>query len=261
MASRNAVGASIAAAIVFSSLLVSNFALVAGTQQRFHLISVAAEEQELYNRAAVLEAGSVVALLDSVQHAVSSRTFSCSGARGQLAGLLSDETAAESLDWVSASSSLSPGPAGTVYDALAGVGPFNGTRAGDLSLSAHVVLAGKAPDSSSTLGLEEMHVVSLPLRLSDLLTTCLQAYGAASSALTAMGAQICNSTALAMVLAPLEMALRTGAAESGFTLTVSYGVLGSGACGAAFAVSVTQSAVAGPEGPFSFTAEESGALS
>lgn len=261
MASRRAVGASVAAAIIFSSILLSNFILVSGEQQRFHLVSVEAEERSLYNEAVILESSSVVALLDATQGVISSRTFGCLDESAELASIVSAEAVQASLSGVSVTARLHPGPPGALQDDFPGVQPFNGTSAGDMDFRASTSLLGSTPDSTATLRLNESHVVSLPVHVSSLVGMCLRAYSTVVSTLMGLGGQICNSTVLGGAIASLAALLGDSAALDGFSLALWYEISGGAGCAVNFGVRLSQGQIPGPAGTFNFSVEESGWLS
>jgi hypothetical protein len=257
MAGRRAIGASLAAAIVFSSILLSNFTLVSGEQQRLHLVSIATEERALYDQAVVLTGASAIELLDATQVVLSSRTFSCSNAAAELSGVASGEATHANASGVSVASHLAGGPPGRVLDSFPGVHPFNGTTAGLLDFRFDAQILGTTPDSSVTLRSNESHVVSLPVRLSSLVAVCLGAVSDTISVLQALGSQVCNSTIVNGALSSLGALLSGSATREGFSLGLAYTLPSRASCTVWFTVRVSQHPVLGPEGPFSFSAQQS----
>ena len=260
MASRRGVGASIAAAIIFSSLMISNFVLLSGEQQRFRLVSVAAEERTLTDRASIMRGGAIILLLDSAERVLSSRTFDCGSALDEAGSAVAGITATLRQPYVSVEAALRRGPAEDFRDPTPGVQPFNGTLTGLLAFVSEVSLDGSSPDYTVTMKLNETHVVNLPVRVESLNSTCLQSFAAVLASLEALGESICNASVVGPRMSALGAELSATAESAGFSSSLSYSIMGSSGCVVGFTVTMWQDDVPGPEGPFRFTVSESGLL-
>lgn len=256
MADRRAVGASLAASVIFSSILISNFVLVSAERQKFELTSIASEERGFYDQAVVVKAAAIVGLLDKMQEALSSRTFQCANATIAISLLASSEKSDVGWQGVSASAQLSAGPQQTISDDVLALAPFNGSVTGLANFEVRLSVVGKSPDSSVALGANESHLVNLPIRLPALVSTCLQSVGLVLSSLEGVGGQLCNATVVENTINPVASALESEAASSGFLLTISYALVPGPACAVSFTVFVLQDSIPGPDGPFSFSASE-----
>jgi hypothetical protein len=248
----------VAAAIIFSSILISNFTLVSGEQQRFRLISLSAEERDMADRASVLTSGAVVSLLDSAQEGIAYRPFDCPSAAQEVDSMLPLK-ARLGGPGMSAVARLVPGPTGRVPDPIQGVQPFNGTSDDSLNFEAVISVSGASPDSSVTLARNESHVVSIPVRLSALTATCLGAFGMVLSSLRGLGGRICDTTLVGLLMAILSAEVSNLASASGLSALLSYWIAPAG-CNVGFTVTVWQDQIQGPAGPFRFTVFESGSL-
>ncbi|MDV3277422.1 MAG: hypothetical protein LYZ69_03015 [Nitrososphaerales archaeon] len=257
MAGRRAVGASLAAAVIFSSVLISNFILVSAERQKFEFTSIAAEERGLYDQAVVVKAAAITDLLDKMQDSLSSRTFQCSDATTAITLLASTEKVDVGWEGVFSSGKLSAAPQQTIQDDVLALAPFNGTAAGLADFEVRLSVDGKAPDSSVALGVNETHLVNLPIRLPALVSTCLQSVDVVLSGLEGIGGQLCNATIVESTITSIGSSLRSAAASSGFSLSISYSTVPGTACAASFTVLVSQYSIDGPEGPFTFSASES----
>ncbi|MDV3293757.1 MAG: hypothetical protein LYZ70_05755 [Nitrososphaerales archaeon] len=261
MATRKGVGASIASAIIFSSLLVSNYVLFSAEQQNLQLASVASEERHAYDQALVVRSVAVLDLLVGAQRTLASRTFTCSNASAAVYRLLAAEVVRVGWDGFRARAVLLAGPDSTLADNLTSLQPFNGSVKGWSNFEALTSVEGASPDESVAYSKDEVHLVNIPLRLEALSEVCVEAAGVVSSALARAGAQLCNSTSLALTLESISPALTLYAESIGFFLSLDSTVIAQAPCRVAYGVVVSQGSVLGPEGPFTFVAQESGILS
>lgn len=261
MGTRKGVGASIASAIIFSSLLLSNYVLFSAEQQNLRLASVASEERFAYDQALLVRSVAVLDLLVGAQRTLASETFTCSNASAAVYQLSAAEVVRVGWDGFRARAVLLAGPDSTIADNLTALQPFNGSVHGWLSFEALTSVEGASPDESVVFRKDEAHLVNIPLRLEALTEVCVGAALRVSLALAGAGTQLCNSSALALTMESIRPALALSAAAAGFSLSLDSRIITLTPCEVAYGVVVSQESVPGPEGPFTFSAEESGIVS
>lgn len=260
MASRRGIAGSIAAAIVFSSLLVSNFSVYAGAAQNFRLVSLSTEERAYLVQAKLATAASVFDLLEGAQEILSSSHFECSEAISAVAESVGSESVRLGQGGLAAYTVLSLAPDVTSADNLTSLRPFDGALAGTTNLAATVRVQGSAADGSIRYYRTEQHLLNLPLRIRPLTTDCLLAEARVAGALSGLGASMCNASALFAAMAPVTASLSSSASADGFALSVSYGITPGPHCGVDYWITAGQSGIRGPEGVFAFTEIESGSV-
>ena len=260
MATRKAVAASIAAAILFSSLMVSNYVIFSGAAENFRLVSVATEEREYHVQAAIATDVAVLDLLDGAQALLSSNRFNCSGVTNLVSNLIGSEIVRFKWAGLAVTSTMSLASDGAYPDNLTALRPFNGSVTGMTNLRSTSLLEGGAPDGSVEYNRSEEHLLSIPLRLGSLTEHCLGAERDFSAAAVGLGGQMCNYSTLAVVESQVESEVSGSASADGFSVSVSYWVTSVQPCRVGYLVVAEQQGVPGPEGIFAFTEEESGYL-
>jgi len=256
MATKRAVGASLAAAAIFSSILLSNFVLVFGAQQNLLLVSRAAEERTLYDQAVVVESIALLDLLDGAQEILSSGHFTCTNAISSVFMALAAERKKIGWGGVDVSATLAPGSDTTLEERASSLKPFGGSMIGHTNLVALAELRGSSPDGVVRINATEPHLLHLPLRLRALVAVCLDAVSQVSTGLSRLGLGLCNATTVREVMNSVSEVVRESAATQGFSSTLTYGLSSLPPCSVRFTMATSQNSVVGPEGPFSFQVEE-----
>jgi len=258
MATRRAVAASIASAVLFSSLILSNFIIFSGAAQGFRYDSLAAEEETYFDRALVVRSLAVLDLLDGAQALISSNRFVCSSAAVAISLFLATERVDLASGGLSAASAISLAADATISDNLTTLRPFAGSVRGWTNMMTTSSVRGESPDGTVIYDKTEVHLLSLPLRLDALTADCLDAQSKLSSALSALGTNLCNSTILSEAVSSVSDAVSLSGNPDGFSVTIAYGIVSTKPCEVEFAVSARQSDIPGPAGTFGFTEEEVG---
>jgi hypothetical protein len=260
MATRKAVAASIAAAILFSSMIVSNYVIFSGADENFRLVSIATEAREFRVQATLITDVAVLDLLDGAQELLSSGHFYCSNASESVAKVIGSEEVL--LDWggLRANTTASLAPDEAVPDNLTGLHPFNGSVTGMTNLRAAALVQGMSPDGSVQYYRSEQHLLNIPLRLGSLTEHCLGAEAALSAALSGFEGRACNSSSVAAVVSQVASEVSESASADGFAVSVSYSIVSAQPCKVGYLIDAEQLGVQGPEGAFAFTEEESGYL-
>jgi len=254
---RRAVGATIAAIILFGSLVVSNLVVVAAQQQRAQLFSLSEKEDATYDQGLALAGVAFLDILEGVQAQLTGRSIPCSGALQVVSGVVASEriTVAAAGGTVNATAVLAQGPA--VADNLTSLLPFAGLVPGRLDIAATDSVLVSTPGGPVTYSKTEIHHLNLPVDLSGSVTLCTRSVSQTSEALLALGAEACSSTVVQGVMRGVASKLSSAAKASGLVETLTYTVLGEPVCGVEFAISVLQNDVAGPAGPFTWRLEQS----
>ncbi len=259
MATRKGVAASIAATILFSSLIVSNFVIFSGSEEDFRLVSLATEERAFHVQSVLITETSALDMLDGAQRLLSSGHFTCSNATDSVAHVISSEVVHLSWGGLRADSTMTLSSGDPARDNLTGLHPFNGSVGGMTDLSAFIAVQGNAPDGSVRYFRSEQHLLNIPLRLGALTERCLDAESEVSAALASLGGQACNSSSLAGVETLVASEVESAAA-AGFSLSIDYFVTSAQPCRVGYRISAEQANVAGPEGAFTFAEDEYGAV-
>lgn len=260
MATRKAVAASIASTIIFSSLIVSNFVVYLGSAENFRLVSLATEERAYSAQATLVTGLSMLDLIDGAQELLSSSHYGCSNATDAIARAIGSEVVSLDSGGLHSYATLSPAPDENSADDFALLQPFNGSKRGMTDLEAAVLVQGAAPDASVSYYDSAQHLLNLPLRLQSLTEHCVEAEAEFSAALSSLGSLMCNSTVLEGVAPQVAASLSESASADGLALSVSYFISSAQPCRVSYWITAQQQGIAGPEGVFTFTEEESGCL-
>jgi hypothetical protein len=260
MATRKAVAASLASALIFSSLIVSNFAIYSGAAENFRLVSLSTEERAYEAQATLIAGLSMLDLIDGAQQLLSSGHFGCSNATESVAQAIGSEVVRLDEGGLHSYATLSLAPDEDAADPFALLNRFNGSLRGMTDVEAAVLVQGTAPDGSVRYYDPAQHLLNLPLRLRSLTEHCVDAEAELSAALTGLGDRMCNSTALAELAPQVVAAVSESASADGFALSVSYFISSAQPCRLSYWIMAQQQSVRGPEGAFAFTEEESGYL-
>ncbi|MDG7007330.1 MAG: hypothetical protein JRN06_03680 [Nitrososphaerota archaeon] len=258
MVVRVGIGATAAAAVIFTILLVSNALVFAASQDREHLYSVSNAEDSLGGTAAALMgAGGMNILLDA-QSALAGRTLDCQAARAEAAaaiGNLSDFQHSGGVTVVSTARLAPEVPAG---DNLSLLAPFNGSVAGELDISISMVATGRSPSGEVSLGKSEAHLVHIPIELDRLSADCLRALEGMAHTLSTEVPANCTSGAVDPFVQEASSSAGAAVSADGFGFGLEYTMVPGKDCGVGLLVWIRQAGIEGPGGPFTVQVEEEG---
>jgi len=260
MATRKAVAASIAAAILFSSMMVTNYVVFSGAAENFRLVSLATEERDYHVQAVTATGIAVLDLLDGAQELLSASRFNCSGVAESVANLVGSEIVRFRWGGLAVSSTLSLAGDGDQPDNLTALHPFNGSVAGSTNLQSTTFVDGGAPDGSVEYNRSEVHLLNIPLRLESLTGQCLEAERDLTAAALGLGGEMCNYSSLSVAGSRVESEVAQAASANGFSVSVTYWITSVQPCTVGYHIEATQQGVSGPQGAFDFTEQESGYL-
>ena len=255
MVRRRGIGASVAAALVFSTILLSNFALLASADQRERLSITADSESILGDNGSVLAGSEALEILAGLQNQIAARVFPCSGALGEVAQLIGGMNITHSMEGVTVTAWAVAGNDANIPDNLSIVRPFNGSLQGDINLDLGIRWEGSSPLGDVVFGKTEHHQVNLPVLLDRLSLFCLSSVGEIRALLTSEIFPSCNASAVGPSVAALASILRAAAVRQGFGFSFDFQTISSSGCSVEFACQVEQTAVPGPDGTFSVRLE------
>jgi len=258
MAKRSGVGATVAAAVIFSILLASNFSVYYASQEDARLHATANAEDTLADEAAASEGAEATDILLKEQVFLESNLFSCGTAPAAVSteiGSLSDIQVSQNLSVVTtASPTLSQGPA---IDSISMLGSFGGYVTGYLDTTMHEVAKGSESALGVSYARNETHYANLPVRVADMAEVCEQAFSDIEGVHSAPLPN-CTVSNVAPLIAKVAMGPSTMAKDSGFRFAVASTIVGAAPCSVELTVTVSQANVMGPAGAFSVELQREG---
>ncbi len=256
MVKRPAVAATLASTILFASLLVSNSILVAGWLQGAGYAALANEESALHAESVMLQGVVGIRLLEGAQTLISSRTFDCRNASDEAYSSVSGLSASLSGGRASVVGTLAPGPVTSVQDNLSLANPFDGGTDGGFNLMVHYVESGSAYGGAVTMNRTESHVLGLRFDTRDASSFCLVAMGRLLSNLSASLPDACGTSDLGYAFDRATTAIRSEAESRNLALAASFTVLTASPCAVGLSLTVSQTGIVGPAGPFTWRVGE-----
>ncbi len=260
MGKRVGFGATFASAIIFSVLLISNFAILIGSDQRARLTAESDAESYLYDRVQVMAGAEGITLLEQVQTLVSSRVFPCPGLPAAVASAVGMIQTSQTEGALTVNVSLTNGPNYTRSEDKGIYQPYNGSVRGSLN----VFLTATELTTSSLFGVQfhesETSYLTLPARLSAIESYCEASISSIASDLGKVPTKGCNSTDISATTSAENQLLEQNAEAAGLASRISYSILGGPKCVVGYVLEVSQRGIAGPGGPFTLTAEGGGTV-
>jgi hypothetical protein len=261
MVNRIGVGATSASALVFSVILVCNFAIYAASQDRAVLHAQADAEDLLNAEGTVLEGATVTNILLGAQSVLGSGPIYCSIAQGFVSTRLASLHDAQRTGPLSVSTSSVEVSGVDAADNLSMVFPFNGSAAGFLTLA--VTSHTKTVESVAGVSLDRSvtHLVHLPVRWNAQVRDCIAAVAAISRSVSSSRASSCTSAVVPPLMANASSGPDSTARADGFDFALTYEILTDGRCAVSFTVTLGQTKIEGPGGGFSVLLEGGGVAS
>ena len=256
---RKAVAATLASVILLTVLVVAD-ATVMSAQDN---LASSAQTSQIEARESLLEeslAGAVtLQALAQVQGYLSSHPASCDDLPQYFGSiLLSSNSSGDDSGIAYAASTTIAAAAPSFFqearaDNLTLLAPFTGEVPGALDLKAVVSVKEVGGGGSVTLQRNEAHTLNLPIEAQSASSLCASTLGAFGAALSQSP---CNATLEQVAFDSVLPGVVQRAASLGFTLTAGWGQ--SGACSAAYWVTLVEPGVAGATGAFDWTVRGSG---
>jgi hypothetical protein len=255
------IAATTASAVVFSILLVSNFAVFFAAQDRARLYSQFNGEDSLGDNAIAMVGAGATNLLEREQAFLDSVVLPCDRASAlissEVAGFADVQRSSDLTVWTSATMTNE----GSATDDLSMVAPFNGLIPGDLDFAVRVVASGVDTAAGITYHRNETHFVHLPVRIQAAEADCLGAIRNVSAAVSDAAPPNCSATAIAPLLDEAIQGEASKASHDGFTLGFEFEVVKSIPCSVSLMISVDQLGIQGPGGLFSLRMREEASVS
>lgn len=258
MVVRVGIGATAAAAIIFTILLVSNVLVFAASQDREHLYSLSNAEDSLGGTSVALMGAGGMNILLEAQSALAGRTLGCQAARAEAATVIGNLSDLQHSGGVTVVSTARLAPEVSAGDNLSLLAPFNGSVAGELDISISLAATGESPSGEVSLGRSEVHLVHLPVELDRLSADCLGALEGTAFALSAEVPANCTSGAVDPLVQEASRSAAAAVSADGFGFGLAYTVIPGKDCGVGLRVRIQQTGIDGPGGPFTVQLEEEG---
>lgn len=260
MVRRRGLGATLVASALFSVVLLAGLSVYVASEDRAGLYSTADAESFLGDEFQVLAAAGGANILLAAQNWLGSHSLDCSSAPSAVAQEVGSLSDLQSYGGLTVAAQGGAAADLSAVDNMSALYPFNGSVAGDLDLSIRFAASGSA-GVGATFERTEVHAAHLGVHLEDAATLCLEALSAVDRAIQGLGPTDC---AVAAVGQPIKEAFHgpeSAAAALGFSAGLSYSVSGASTCTVTFKVTLVQSGVLGPGGPFSAQFAQEGSAS
>lgn len=250
MVVRIGVGATAAAAVIFSILLVSDALVFAASQNRERLYLVSDAEDSLSDGAAVLMGAAGMNILLEAQGALAAGPLDCQTARGRTAAIVAGLSDFQDSGGITVASTARLVPDAFLSDNLSMVAPFNGSVLGGVDISISMVATGESLSGAVGISRSEVHLVHIPVDIDRLSNDCVGALGAVARDLSSEVPANCTGGAAD----PLALeAIRSAAARvsaDGFAFGFAYSVVPGAECSVKLQLDISQTGIVGPGGPF-----------
>jgi len=165
MDKRRAVGATLVSAVLFSSLIISNAALLASAEGRASASSLADGESVLHSNSFVLKGVAGLELLAKGQTLLSSRVFECADATGEAHEAVGGLSATAASGGVSMVAVALPADDGPGPDNLSILRQFDGGYPGRFNVLVRTVGNGGYPGGRVVYSKSEYHTLNLPFEI------------------------------------------------------------------------------------------------
>jgi hypothetical protein len=255
MVKRRGIGATMAASVVFSVLLVASLAVFVSSQARAGLYSASNAGDSLGDGFQIIEAAEGANVLLYVQDALGSGTLGCASALSAI-GSVSESQSEGNL---TVTASAKPVVGGDLSDNLTALYPFDGSVSGALDLA--VRFEGSGGDGPGvTFSRVETHYVHMDARLEEEAANCLGAVMDIEETISGSTIANCSTKSIGPLVQEAEALPASVATRDGFSFRATYALSDAGACDVNFLVSLVQPDVTGPAGQFDVRLEQAGSV-
>jgi len=250
MAKRAGIGATVAAAVIFSIVLASSFTVYHAAQEDARLHSISNAADALADEGAAFEGAGGANILMKEQAFLESSILDCTSAPSTVSGEISSLTDVQRSANLTVVTSASPTLRGPVADNLSMLAPFGGYVRGFLDTALHEESKG----SESALGVSyvrnETHYVNLPVRIGDMAADCEQALSEIEGVVSSTTLTNCTAPTVFPLIDAAAGGPNTKAMASGFIFAVDSKIVGVAPCSVKVTVTASEANVMGPEGAF-----------
>lgn len=252
MVERRGIGATLAAALIFSVILLSNLALVSAAQDRARLYAAADAEESVRAISSALSDSGGADLLYSVQNYLGGGALGCQGAEARLKDQIARVSEVQTEAGVTVLVTAALVHSGSSADNMSAIAPFGGSVPGDVDVALRVVAAAEVQPGVGFRKVET-HLAHLPARFEKEASDCNSAVSAISGSAGEGVPQNCTSGAISPLMAAAAKSPASVARGDGFTFSYTFSADASGGCAVRFQVFLTQPGVPGPGGDFAVT--------
>ncbi len=251
MERRLGIGATSAAAVVFSVILLSNLLVFAASENRTSLYSQADASDLLGDEATALTGAAATNILAEVQSVLSGRAMNCLTASGEVSAAVASMTGVQREGVLAVTIASREVTGVNAVDNLSILTPFNGSLAGDLTLELDVSAKTVTPLDRVSLDRDVTHFVHLPVRLDAAVGDCLGAVASISRTMSAVHLSNCTTKGVGPIAEKAASGPAASAGADGFNFGFKYSVVDQDPCQVKFQVTIEQTAIQGPSGSFS----------
>jgi len=250
MVERAGIGATVAAAVIFSILLASNFAVYYSAQEDAQLHSTSNAMDALADESAAFEGAGAADILLREQAFLGSKILDCGSAISMVSAEISSLVDVQTSANLTVITSASLAPERPAADNLSMLAPFGGYVAGFLD----TVLYQEAKGSENALGVSyvrnESHYVNLPVRIGDMAEDCDLTLSNIESLASSAVPRNCSVSTVSSLVAAAAEGSDMEATASGIHLVAGFTIVGMAQCSVKVTVTVSQDDVMGPGGEF-----------
>jgi hypothetical protein len=251
MAKRAGVGATVAAAVIFSIVLASSYTVYYSAREDARLHSVSNGADALADEDVVFEGAGAANILLKEQAFLESNILECGSAVAASSAAIGRLTDIQTSANLTVLTSATPALQGPASDNLSMLAPFGGFVAGFLDTALHEVAKGDDSALGVSFSRNETHYVHLSVRIGAMAGDCDRALSGIRGAVSSTIPRNCTGS----VVSPLIAVAATGAASkamaSGFRFAVDSAVVGVAPCTVQVTVTIAQNNVPGLAGDFS----------
>jgi len=258
MAKRLGIGATIAAAVIFSIVLTSNFAVYYAAQDDARLHSESNAADALADESSASEGAGGINILLREQAFLGSHILDCSSALGVVSAEIRSLTDTQTSANLTVVTSASPALRGPAVENLSMLVPFGGYVNGFLDTALHEEEKGGESVIGVSYARNETHYANLPLRIGDMARDCDNAYSDIGHVISTTVPPNCTASAIFPLIAAASSSSSAMAMLSGLRLAVHSNIVRVAPCSVGVVAMVSQVNVLGPAGVFSVELQREG---
>ena len=251
MAKHAGIGATVAAAVIFSIVLASNYAVYYAAQENARLHSTSNAADALADQSTAFEGAGGANILLREQAFLESSVFDCSSAEDAVSAVIGTLTDVQTSAYLTVVTSATPATRGPAADNLSMLSPFGGYVTGFLDTALREEAKGGVRALGVSYSRNETHYVNLPVRIGDMAGDCVQALSDIKRAVSSTVPPNCTASIVSPLIAAVAMNPRAKATASGLRFAVDSTIVGVAPCSVEVTVTVGQANVMGPAGDFS----------
>ena len=260
MVRRRGVGATLASSMIFSIILISNFAVLYASETRARSDTQANVEDSFYDQAVAIEGAAGINTLVRLQSFLSGRPLICGSALAAVGAEIQGTVESDSSGGLDSYMTAGMVASASATDNLTVVAPFEGALSGALNLALNFRITGDDSAAGVSYRRSETHIVNLPVRIYAAVTDCLAVVSEIEGDLGSVVVANCTADEIGPQVAAAERGPISIARSDGFTADVAYRVVVMPECTVYFGVSLLQSGISGPAGPFNLELQERGSV-